>query len=254
MNPIATSLITVACIVGGMLLGVFLRTLLPKHHLTEDSKDVVKMGTGMIATMTALVLGLVISSAKGTYDTLNSGIRHTATKIVVLDRVMAEYGPETREARDVLRRGVTTAVDRIWPAEKTAVSVGKVGQSGYALGELSAALRKLSPRNDDQRALQSRALQITLEIVESLSPVVQQSGQSSIPMPFLVLLVCWLTIIFFSFGLFTTPNTTVIAVLLVCALSAASALYLMLELDQPYGGFIRISGEPLRNALARIGQ
>src|SRR5512139_2289560 len=230
-----------------MLLGVFLRTLLPKHHLTEDSKDVVKMGTGMIATMAALVLGLVISSAKGTYDTLNSGIRNTATKIVVLDRVMAEYGPETRGARDVLRRGVTTAVDRIWPAEKTAVSVGMVGQSGYALGELSAALRKLSPRNDDQRVLQSRALQITVEIAESLSQVIQQSGQSSIPMPFLVLLVCWLTIIFFSFGLFTIPNTTVIAVLLVCALSAASALYLMLELDQPYGGFIRISGEPLRN-------
>jgi len=254
MSPIAASFITLACIVGGMLLGVFLRTLLPKHHLTDDSKDVIKMGTGMIATMTALVLGLVISSAKGTYDMLNSGIRHTATKVVMLDRVLAGYGPETREARDVLRRGVTTAVDRIWPAEKTAVSVGKVGQSGYALGELSAALRQLSPRNDDQRALRSQALQITVEIVESISPLVQQSGQSSIPMPFLVLLVCWLAIIFFSFGLFTTPNTTVIAVLLVCALSAASALYLMLELDQPYGGLIRISGDPLRNALARIGQ
>jgi hypothetical protein len=239
---------------GGMLLGMFLRNLLPKHHLTDDSKDVIMMGTGMVATMTALVLGLVISSAKGTYDTLNSGVRLTAMKIVLLDRVMAEYGPETKEARDILRRGVTTAVDRIWPAEKAAISVEKVGQSGYILGELSAALRKLSPRNDDQHTLQSRALQIHMEIIESLSTVVQQTGQSSIPMPFLVLLVCWLTFIFFSFGLFTTPNSTVIVVLLVCALSAASALYLMLELDQPYGGFIKISGDPLRNALARIGQ
>lgn len=254
MNPIATSLITLACVMGGILLGVFLRTLLPKHHLADDSKDVIKMGTGMIATMTALVLGLVISSAKGTYDTLNSGIRHTATQIVLLDRVLDEYGPETKEARDILRRRVTTAVDRIWPAGEGAVSVGEVGQSGDTIEELSVVLRQLSPRNDAQRDLRSQALQIGMEIAESLSPVVQQAGKSSIPTPFLVLLVCWLAIIFFSFGLFTTPNTTVIAVLLVCALSAASALFLMLELDQPYEGIIRISGDPLRNAIARIGQ
>lgn len=254
MSPTATSLITLACIMGGMLLGMFLRTLLPTHHLTDDSRDVIKMGTGMVATMTALVLGLVISSAKGTYDMLNSGVRHTATKVVLLDRALAEYGPETKETRDILRRGVTTAVDRIWPAEKAGISVEKVGQSGDIHEELSVALRQLSPRNDDQRTLQSRALQNHMEIVESLSIVVQQSGQTSIPMPFLVVLVCWLTFIFFSFGLFTTPNTTVIVVLLICALSAASALNLMLELDQPYGGFIKISSDPLRNALARIGQ
>jgi len=254
MSPIATSSITLACIMGSLLFGMFLRTLLPKHHLTDDSKDVIKMGTGMIATMTALVLGLVISAAKGTYDMLNSGIRNTAAKIVMLDRGMAEYGPETKEARDVLRRSVTTAIDRIWPAEKTAVSVGKVGKSGYALEELSAALRQLSPRNDDQRGLQSRALQINMEIADAIFPIILQAGQSSVPMPFLVLLVCWLSIIFFSFGLFTSPNTTVIVVLLVCALSAASALYLILELDQPYGGFIKISSDPLRNALARLGQ
>jgi hypothetical protein len=239
---------------GGMLLGMFLRNLLPKHHLTDDSKDVIMMGIGTVATMTALVLGLVISSAKGTYDTLNTGVRHTAMKVVFLDRVLAEYGPETKEARDILRRGVTTAVDRIWPAEKAAISVEKVGQSGYILGELSAALRKLSPRNDDQRTLQLRALQIHMEIIESLSTVVQQSGQSSIPMPFLVLLICWLAIIFFSLSLLTPPNTTMITILLICALSAASALFLMLELDQPYGDFIKISGDPMRNALARIGQ
>ena len=254
MSPIATSLITLACIMGGMLLGMFLRTLLPGHHLTDDSKDVIKMGTGMVATMAALVLGLVIASAKGTFDTLNNGVRQTGTKIILLDRTLARYGPETREARDVLRRGVTTAIERVWPADKTAIAVEKVGQSRVAIGELEEKLRQLSPRNDDQRGLQSRALQISSEIAEAISQLTQQSGLTSIPVPFLVLLVCWLTILFFSFGLFTSPNTTVIVVLLVCALSVASALFLILELDQPYGGFIAISSAPLQNALARLGQ
>jgi hypothetical protein len=254
MTPIATSLITLACIMGGMLFGMFLRTLLPKHHLTDDSKDVIKMGTGMVATMAALVLGLVVASAKGTFDTLNSGVRQAGTKIIQLDRTMASYGPETREARDVLRRGVTTAMERIWPADKKAIAVEKVGHSGVAIGELEEKLRKLSPRNDDQRGLQSRALQVSSEIADAISQIIQQSGQTSVPVPFLVLLVCWLTIIFFSFGLFTSPNTTVIVILLVCAMSAASALFLILELDQPYAGIIKISSAPLQNALARIGQ
>lgn len=254
MSPIATSLITLACIMGGMLIGMFLRTRLPEHHLADDSKDVIKMGTGMVATMTALVLGLVIASAKGTFDTLNSGVRQASTKIILLDRTMARYGPETKEARDVLRGGVTTAIERIWPAERKAIAVDKVGHSGVAIGELEEKLRQLSPRNDDQRGLQSRALQISGEIMEAVSQVTQQAGQTSVPMPFLVLLVFWLTIIFFSFGLFTSPNTTVIIILLVCALSATSALYLILELDQPYGGFIKISSVPLQNALARLGQ
>jgi hypothetical protein len=254
MSPIATSLITLACIMGGMLFGMFLRTLLPKHHLTDDSKDVIKMGTGMVATMAALVLGLVVASAKGTFDTLNNGVRQAGTKIIQLDRTMASYGPETREARDVLRRGVTTAMERIWPADKKAIAVEKVGHSGVAIGELEEKLRKLSPRNDDQRGLQSRALQVSGEFSDAISLLIQQSGQTSVPVPFLVLLVCWLTIIFFSFGLFTSPNTTVIVILLVCAMSAASALFLILELDQPYAGIIKISSAPLQNALARIGQ
>jgi hypothetical protein len=254
MSPIATSLITLACIMGGMLFGMFLRTLLPKHHLTDDSKDVIKMGTGMVATMAALVLGLVVASAKGTFDTLNNGVRQAGTKIIQLDRTMASYGPETREARDVLRRGVTTAMERIWPADKKAIAVEKVGHSGVAIGELEEKLRKLSPRNDDQRGLQSRALQISGEFTDAISQIIQQSGQTSVPVPFLVLLVCWLTIIFFSFGLFTSPNTTVIVILLVCAMSAASALFLILELDQPYAGIIKISNAPLQNALARLGQ
>ena len=73
-------------------------------------------------------------------------------------------------------------------------------------------------------------------------------------MPFLVVLVFWLTILFISFGLFAPPNATVIATLFVCALSVSGAIFLILELDQPFEGLIRISSAPLRNALAHLGQ
>ena len=255
MSSIAISLIALACIFGGMLLGMFLRPLLPEHHLSEDTRDAVKLGIGMIATMAALVLGLMISSAKGSFDTLNSGLRNTGAKIILLDRAMARYGPETREARDILKDGVSTAVERIWPAEKKEIEIKKFdGQSTTKGVELEEKLRQLSPRNDDQRRLQSQALQFSGDIREGIWQMYEQVGQRSIPTPFLVLLVCWLTLIFFSIGLFTSPNTTVIAILFICAVSAASSLFLILELDQPFGGLIQISSAPLHNALARLGQ
>jgi hypothetical protein len=254
MSPIAISLIAFASIFVGTLLGMFLRTLLPDHHLSADSRDVMKLGIGMIATMAALVLGLLIASAKGTFDTVNSGLRQTASKIILLDRTMARYGPETREARDILRRYVTIVIEQFWPAEKNTIAIEKAGQQGSALEDLAEILRKLFPRNDDQRRLQSQALQISSEIAAARWLLIEEVGQSSIPMAFLVLLVCWLIFIFFSFGLFTSPNTTVIAVLFVCALSAASALFLILELDQPYGGLIKVSSAPLLTALSHLGQ
>ncbi len=254
MSPIAISLIAFASILGGTLFGMFLRTLLPEHHLSADSKDVMKMGTGTVATMAALVLGLLISSAKGTFDTVNSGLVQTGSKIILLDRIMANYGPETREARDILRRTVATTLKRIWPEEKNAIAIEKFVKGKSGAEDVEEKLRQLSPRNDDQRQLHSRALQIIGEIEEARWLVIEQIGQSSLPVPFLVLLICWLSLIFAGFGLFTSRNTTVIVVLFVCALSVASSLFLILELNQPYGGLIKVSSAPLLTALAHLGQ
>jgi hypothetical protein len=246
-------LIALAIIFGGTLLGMFLRTILNEQHLSADSRDVMKLGTGMIATLAALILGLLTSSAKGTFDTINSIVKQTGSKVILLDRTMARYGPETKEARDVLRSVVTSSVERIWPAEKKAIAVEKVGQSQRGLEALEEKLRQLSPRNDDQRRLQSRALEIVGEFEQARSLLMANIGQTSFPIPLLVLLVCWLTIIFCNFGLITSRNIPVVAVLFVCALSAASSLFLILELDQPFGGVIKISSAPLRDALAHLG-
>jgi Trk-type K+ transport system membrane component len=113
VNPLAVSLIAFGCIFGGMLFGMFLRTMLPEHPLSNDSKDVLKLGIGMMATLAALVLGLLIASAKGSFDTIKSGFTNTCSKIMLLDRVMAAYGPETREARDVLRRAVASTIAQV---------------------------------------------------------------------------------------------------------------------------------------------
>jgi hypothetical protein len=254
MHPLLISLIAFGCIFGGMVIGTVLRSVLPEHHLSADSKDAVKMGIGMIATLSALVLGLLTASAKGNFDTMNNGLVQTGAKIILLDRVMAQYGPETREVRDLLRRGVAAAVEHVWPKESTGQTEANAVDPRAALEALQDKLRQLSPPNDAQRWLQSRALQVSGDIVEARWLLLEQHGHSSLPMPFFVLLVAWLVVIFFCFGLFSPRNVTVIVVLLVCALSVAGSLYMIQELDRPFEGLITISSAPVRNALMQLGR
>ena len=254
MNSATFSLIAFLIIVAATWFGMFLRSLLDERHLNADSRDVMKLGTGMIATLVSLVLGLLTASAKSTYDTVNSGIIQNASEITLLDRTMARYGPETKEAREVLRRVVSTAIERLWPKEKGMIAVEKIGQSEHGIEDLEEKIWQLSPRNDKQRLLQAQALQIIDEINARRLLLIQYLGQRSTPMPLLVLLVSWLSIIFCSFGLLTPRNRTVIAALFVCALTAASSIFLILELDQPFGGLIMISDSPMVNALSKLGR
>jgi hypothetical protein len=254
MNPLALSLIAFALILGGMLLGMALRTRLPGHHLSDESRDAVRVGTALIATLTALVLGLLIASAKGNYDTLNNELGQISAKIMQLDSALADYGPEARETRDLLRSSVISALQQIWSEETGTLAVARARQPSGALRDLRNKLLQLSPRNDAQRWLQSRALQVNAEIADTRWLFVQQAGKSSLPKFAKWLLAFWLTFLFFSFGLFSPRNTMVITVFVICALSAASSFYLIMELDQPYQGLLKISSEPLREALAHLGR
>jgi len=174
----AISLVAFSCILGGTLLGMFLHSILPKHHVGDESKDAVKLGIGMIATLAALVLGLLIASAKGTFDTMSSELRQTGSRVILLDRVMAHYGPETMEARDLLRRSLAVAIKRIWPEEKIGQAVAKAGEGRVDIEAVQEKLRQLSPRNDDQRWLKSRALQISGEIAEARWLLMEQTGRA----------------------------------------------------------------------------
>jgi len=252
VSPTGVALIVFACVFGGALLGMFLRSLTPEHHLSQGSQDVIKLGMGLIATMAALVLGLVIATANSSYDSQNQAVKQSAAKALLLDRMLASYGPETKETRDLLRRMVAYRLDEIWPEERSQPAGLEGPQPAPTAQDFMTRVLQLSPQNDAQRWLQSQALQTASDVMETRWFALGGRG-SSVPVPFLVVVVFWLTIIFGSFGLFAPRNGTVVAVLLLCALSVAGSIFLILEMDQPYRGLMKISSAPLRYTLSQLG-
>jgi hypothetical protein len=223
-----------------------LHTILPEQHLSADSKDVIKLGMGLIATMSALVLALLTNSAKGSFDTQRNELTQMSASIILLDRVLAHYGPETKDARDLLKETVNNMINRMWPEEGSGPQLQPVAAEAFY-----DKIQALSPQNDVQRQLQAQAVKISIDIGQSRWLLFEQGGRS-IPMPFLVLLIFWVTVIFLSFGLFAPRNATVIVTLFLCALSLSGAIFLILELDHPFGGLVSISSAPLRSALSQI--
>ncbi len=239
-----------ALVFGSALLAMLVRSVLPEHHLSADSKDVVKLGIALIATMSALVLSLLIASAKTAFDTRSNQLVQVSADIIQLDRALARYGPETKEARSLLERSVAATLERFWPAEGARPIA--VDPKASPVEGLYDKIEELSPQSEAQRALRSQAETMALDMGRTRLLLFEHLG-SSIPVPFLVVLVFWLCIIFASFGLFAPRNATVIAVLCVCALSVSGAIFLILELDRSFEGLLKVSGAPLRAALAQLG-
>lgn len=232
-------------------MGICLRGILPKHHLAPESKGVVTAGMGLVATLAALVLGLLIASAKGAYDSQSTEVTELSAKVVFLDRVLAHYGPEAREVRELLRSSVERALDQIWSKDATILFKTTAGTSGAEV--IADKIQELSPKNDAQRAMQSQAMSIVMALGQTRWLLYEQR-LSSVSMPVLVVLTFWITALFVSFGLFAPFNTTTIVSLLVSALSVSGAIFLILEMYTPYAGLIQISSAPLRAALAQLGQ
>ena len=228
---------------------MFLRVVLPEHHLSADSKDTVRMGFGLIGTMTALVLGLLIASAKSFYDTQSNELTEMSAKVVLLDRVLAHYGPETKEVRDLLHSAVARMLDQLWPKDPGQHPQMEPTAAGGEI--LYDKIQELSPKNDTQRSLQAQALNMAIDLGKMRWLMFEQGG-SFISMPIMAMLVFWLAIIFSSFGLFAPRNATAIATLFVCALSVSGAIFLILEMYTPFRGITRISSKPMKEALDQI--
>ena len=175
-----------------------------------------------------------------------------SASIVLLDRELAHYGPETKEVRDLLKRAVTRELQVTWSETGTSPPA-KFDPSAAKADILFDKIQELEPQNDVQRSLKAQLLTTEISLGQTRWLLFEQNG-SSIPIPFLVVLVIWLSLIFASFGLFAPPNATVVVALLLGALSVSGAIFLILELDLPFEGIIRISDEPLRKALANLGQ
>jgi hypothetical protein len=253
MSALAIGGIVFGCVFGGAMLGLFLGAALPKHHLSDGSKDAIKIAIALIATLSALVVGLLIASAKSSFDDKDIEMRRTAAHAILLDRTMAAYGADAQQIRDELRELFAMRIAQIWPEESQHKLAPQAIGQGQAIERIQRQLLNLSPQNDAQQWLKSTALQITNEIAGARWLVFEQTG-SALQWPFLMILIFWLALIFASFGLFAPRNGTVIFVLFICALSVAGALFLIVQMDQPYSGLIKISSVPLRSALSRLGQ
>jgi hypothetical protein len=253
MSAIAIALVVFVCAFGGALIGMWLSNTLPEHHLSSASKDAVGLGIGMIATMTALILGLMTASAKGAFDAKDAAVKHVAVTVLALDRMLADYGPETKQTRDVLREAVAARIATTWPDEPSGpVKIDFSAKTAETEG-IAKQIAGLTPQSPAQSWFQAQALSLSSDVLETRFTVFGSNG-SSVSLPFLVVVVFWLTVIFVSFGLRAPRNATVIAVLLVCALSVAASVFLIMEMDTPFDGVMKISSAPMRFTLAHLGQ
>jgi Protein of unknown function (DUF4239) len=251
MSTLALWLIIWAFLVAGALTGVLLRRLLPQHHLDSHAKDVVRLGCALIATISGLVLSLLINSAKSTFDVQRDEVRQLTTNVILLDHLLEQYGPDSRPARSDLRVAVAAVVDRIWAEGVVGTNPGAPFSTTAPGQATERAIHALVPANEKQRFYQAQAIQALNSILQTRLVLYEQSG-THLPVAFLAVLMFWLFILFASFSLFSPLSPTALAAVVVIALSASGAIFLILELSQPFSGLMQIDSTPVRHALAPL--
>ena len=251
MSSISIAAIVLGCVFGSAVLGMALRVSLPLHHLGEDSRDTVKLAVGIVATLSALVLGLLVASAKGSFDAKRIEVEGLAADVIAFDHILARYGPEARASRELFRQMVATRVAEIWPEQGPSAPKVDATWGVGAVEAIDRQISELSPRTQEQTWLRARALEKSADLMQSRWRLIVQ-WSSAIPTPFLAVLVFWLCFIFACMGLIGPRNATVVAVIFVAALSVSATIFLIMEMDRPYQGLITISAAPLRAALAQL--
>ena len=252
MFPIVVALIAFGLALVGILLGGVMQKMLPEGHLTSESKEVVKLSMGVVATLAALVLGLLVASAKNTYDAREIEINQITAYVILLDNLLAKYGEEAQAARASLRQAIPAVVEKIWseaqsvPLQSTPFKAAAEGEAVYQ------RIQELQPSTDIQRGLKERIIQVTNDLMQSQFLLFSHLG-SSIPVLFLAVLLLWMIILFAGFSLMAPANATTLASLVICALSVSGAIFLILELNEPFTGLMVIRSEPLLNALPPLG-
>jgi len=250
MSASLISVIVFACVFGGALAGTALRAILPEHHLSPESKEVVKLSMGLVATMSALVLGLLVASAKSSYDTQGTEITDLSAKIVLLDRMLEHYGPETKELRADVKMVATAMADHLDPpAQIPGATVAPPTTRGEMPYDL---LQAIVPKDESHRMMKEEIIKMMLDLSKERWLMFEQSVGGFEPI-LLIIVVSWLAIIFTSFGLYAKPNGLVTVSLAIAAFTVSTAMFLILEMYSPYGGLIHVSVAPLREAIAHLG-
>ena len=253
MNDLLIGLIVLGVVFGGGLFGMFLKRVLPTQHLSTEARDVIRIVMAMLATLSAVVLGLLTGAAINSLAEKEGELRAAAVQFIMLDRTLAAYGSETNDARKLLKQLLSQRMSLIWPDQRGGgVSLDVLG-GGAGIELVQQALFTMSPQTEKQRWLHSNALEISNTLARSRWTTFEQIG-TRFPWPFLIIVVFWLAIIFASFGLFAPRNASVIAALFVAALGLAGAVFMILEMEQPYQGVVKIPSTSLRIALDQLGR
>ncbi len=245
------SLSVAACIFGGGFAGLYLHRLLPDRHLTKESQEVIKLGTGMLSVLASLVLGLLIATAKGSYDSTDRGIRAYAAELALLNETLRDYGGDASVPRDLLRRYTERLLQDGWPKDSSRAATFDDEETRVLLEHIREAIRALKPIDDGQKSLRTGAIDINMNLLRQRWLLIEQQG-SSVQRIVLVILVSWVSIIFVSFGMNAPRNGIVISAFMICSLAIGGAIFLILEMDRPLDGVMQISSWPMRNVLEQM--
>jgi hypothetical protein len=248
-SSVAVSFLIFALTFTGALVGMALRRALPEEHLGQDAKDTMRLAIGLVVTMTGLVLGMLVSSAKTYYDSQKNKIAAMSTDIILLDNSLATFGPEAAQVRIEARKFVEDATDRIWPEEKWRSSQLRPKDNDRTF---LMELQLLAPKNDAQVSAKTQIESLVQSLKKSYWSMFLESEQALLPIPLLVVVTSWLVTIFISFGIFAPPNPTVVLTLIICALAVSAAIFIIMEMYSPFSGVLRISSAPVRDALNQM--
>jgi hypothetical protein len=253
MSPWAIALIVAALILAGAALGRELRTRLPEHHLADDTREMVKIGIAFLTTLAALLLGLILSSAKSSFDTKSEEVQAASAKIALIDHNLRQIGAAADPARGLLREAIASWDRDMWSDSVARALPSALREDAPGLKNVRDAIQALSPTDPAQRLAWSRSLALADEAEQIRSLAIRQTG-STMTIPLLVLVVFWLALIAFAMNVFAPSNGTIYTLNVLSAASAASAIFLILEMDRPFGGMIHVSQAPVHEVLLQLSR
>ena len=211
-------------------------------------------GRGLIATMAALILGLLVSSSKGTYDRVNALVNEAAANTINLDRTLRNYGPGAEPLRQLLIDRVTRIKNDIWPEDAKASKKSSVAfKEESTILDLISRISNLDAKSPEELEMKSNAIAIASDLNRERWQITVEAT-TKLPLPLVVIPVFWITFLTFIYGIFSPRNGTVTLVLLFCSLSIAGAIFLICEMSMPLDGSIKIPSQPFQTVLEMIRQ
>ena len=250
MNHFLIGLISFAAIFAGAIIGLFAAHRLPGNHLSKETQSAITVSVAVLGTLSALVLGLMITAANSSFSARSEEVRELSLQLIRMDRNLRRYGPESADARMKLREWAVAKTQQLFPERGRNNSSSQ--QTIVMLEGVQDALLALQPKDERQKFLRPLCLHLSSTMIEARWAL-ETRASHSIPVPFLVLLIFWLTIVFASFGLFAPANAVTVVALCLCSLAVAGGIFMIEELDRPLSGFVHLPPDSMYRALSEIG-